>query len=76
MNMSRRQFYRKLKSIVNLPGTEFIRQVRLKRAVQLLESGHYNVSEVAWKIGFNDPAYFSRCFKKEFGKAPQEYLKV
>ncbi|GAB4019913.1 two-component regulator propeller domain-containing protein [Spirosoma koreense] len=74
MNMSRMQFYRKLKSIVNMSGTEFIRQVRLKRAVQLLESGHYNVSEVAWQVGFNDPAYFSRCFKKEFGKAPQEYL--
>ncbi|GAB3316925.1 two-component regulator propeller domain-containing protein [Larkinella ripae] len=74
MNMSRMQFYRKLKSIVNLSGTEFIRQVRLKRAVQLLESGHYNVSEVAWQVGFNDPAYFSRCFRKEFGKSPQEFL--
>ncbi|GAB4046031.1 two-component regulator propeller domain-containing protein [Spirosoma litoris] len=74
MNMSRMQLYRKLKSVLNLSGAEFIRQVRLKRALQLLESGHYNVSEVAWKVGFNDPAYFSRCFKKEFGKAPQEYL--
>ncbi|GAB3550880.1 two-component regulator propeller domain-containing protein [Spirosoma fluminis] len=74
MNMSRMQLYRKLKSILNLSGAEFIRQVRLKRAVQLLESGHYNVSEVAWQVGFNDPAYFSRCFKKEFGKAPQEFL--
>ncbi|WP_128545120.1 hybrid sensor histidine kinase/response regulator transcription factor [Larkinella soli] len=74
MNMSRMQFYRKLKSLVNLSGTEFIRQVRLKCALQLLESRQYNVSEVAWKVGFNDPAYFSRCFKKEFGKSPQEYL--
>jgi transcriptional regulator GlxA family with amidase domain len=74
MNLSRMQFYRKLKGILNLSGTEFIRQVRLKRALQLLESGYYNVSEVAWKVGFNDPAYFSRCFKKEFGKAPQEFI--
>lgn len=74
MNLSRMQFYRKLKGILNLSGTEFIRQVRLKRALQLLESGHYNVSEVAWQVGFNDPAYFSRCFKKEFGKAPQEFI--
>ncbi|GAB3953609.1 two-component regulator propeller domain-containing protein [Spirosoma harenae] len=74
MNMSRMQLYRKLKSVLNVSGAEFIRQVRLKRAVQLLESGHYNVSEVAWQVGFNDPAYFSRCFKKEFGKAPQEFL--
>ncbi|RRB03974.1 hybrid sensor histidine kinase/response regulator transcription factor [Larkinella rosea] len=74
MNLSRMQLYRKLKSIVNLSGAEFIRQVRLKRAMQLLESGHYNVSEVAWQVGFNDPAYFSRCFKKEFGKAPLEFV--
>jgi len=74
MNLSRMQFYRKLKGILNLSGTEFIRQVRLKRALQLLESGHFNVSEVAWQVGFNDPAYFSRCFKKEFGKAPQEFI--
>ncbi|MPR35257.1 hybrid sensor histidine kinase/response regulator transcription factor [Salmonirosea aquatica] len=73
MNMSRMQLYRKLKSIVNMSGIEFIRQVRLKRAVQLLESGHFNVSEVAWQVGFNDPAYFTRCFKKEFGKSPQEF---
>jgi len=74
LNLSRMQLYRKLKSITNLSATEFIRQVRLRRAVQLLESGHFNVSEVAYRVGFNDPAYFSRCFKKSFGKAPQEFI--
>lgn len=74
LNLSRMQLYRKLKSITNASATEFIRQVRLQRAVQLLQSGHFNVSEVAYRVGFNDPAYFSRCFRKEFGKAPQEWL--
>ncbi|WP_162628154.1 hybrid sensor histidine kinase/response regulator transcription factor [Arcticibacterium luteifluviistationis] len=75
MNMSRMQFYRKLKAIMNLSGTEFIRQVRLKRAIQLMDSGHFNVSEIAWQVGFNDPSYFSRCFKKEFGVSPLKYRK-
>jgi AraC-like DNA-binding protein len=74
LNLSRMQLYRKLKSITNASATEFIRQVRLQRAAQLLQSGHFNVSEVAYRVGFNDPAYFSRCFRKEFGKAPQECL--
>lgn len=74
LNLSRMQLYRKLKSITNASATEFIRQVRLQRAAQLLESGQFNVSEVAYRVGFNDPAYFSRCFKKEFGKAPQEWV--
>ncbi|WP_341227374.1 two-component regulator propeller domain-containing protein [uncultured Arcticibacterium sp.] len=73
MNMSRMQFYRKLKAVMNLSGTEFIRQVRLKRAIQLMDSGHFNVSEIAWQVGFNDPSYFSRCFKKEFGVSPLKY---
>lgn len=73
MNMSRMQFYRKLKAIMNLSGTEFIRQVRLKRAIQLMDTGHFNVSEIAWKVGFNDPSYFSRCFKKEFRVSPLKY---
>ncbi|MCY7350370.1 MAG: response regulator [Cytophagaceae bacterium] len=74
LNLSRMQLYRKLKSITNLSGTEFIRQVRLQRAVQLLEHGSLNVSEIAYQVGFSDPAYFSRCFKKEFGKTPMDYL--
>jgi YesN/AraC family two-component response regulator len=46
----------------------------LKKAIQLLESENYSVSEVAYKVGFNDPSYFTRIFKKEYGKAPSEYV--
>jgi DNA-binding response OmpR family regulator/two-component sensor histidine kinase len=74
LNMSNMQMYRKLKSITNLSGNEFIKNVRLKKAVQLLESENYNVSEIAYKVGFNDPSYFSRIFKKQFGKSPSDYV--
>lgn len=74
LKMSNMQLYRKLKSLTNLSGNEFIKNVRLKKAVQLLESENYSVSEVAYKVGFNDPSYFTRIFKKEYGKAPSEYV--
>ncbi len=74
LKMSNMQLYRKLKSLTNLSGNEFIKNVRLKKAVQLLESDNYNISEIAYKVGFNDPSYFSRIFKKQYGKAPSEYI--
>ena len=74
LKMSNMQMYRKLKSLTNLSGNEFIKNVRLKKAVQLLESENYNVSEIAYKVGFNDPSYFSRIFKKQYGKSPSDYV--
>ena len=74
LKMSNMQMYRKLKSLTNLSGNEFIKNVRLKKAVQLLESENFNVSEIAYKVGFNDPSYFSRIFKKQYGKAPSDYV--
>lgn len=72
LKMSNMQLYRKLKSLTNLSGNEFIRNIRLKRAVQLLETDTYTVAEIAYKVGFNDPSYFTRIFKKEYGKSPSE----
>lgn len=74
LKMSNMQMYRKLKSLTNLSGNEFIKNIRLKRAVQLLESENYNIAEVAYKVGFNDPSYFTRIFKKQYGKVPSEYI--
>ncbi len=74
LKMSNMQMYRKLKSLTNLSGNEFIKNVRLKKAVQLLESENYNVSEIAYKVGFSDPSYFSRIFKKQYGKSPSDYV--
>ncbi len=69
---SRPQLYRKLQALTGQTVHDFIRTVRLKRAAQLLESGQLPVAEVAYRVGFNDPQYFSRCFKKQFGKPPSK----
>lgn len=71
--LSRTIFYRKLKSIIGLTPVDFIREIRIKRAVQLIDSGEYNFSQVAYMTGFNDPKYFSKCFKKVIGITPSEY---
>ena len=73
--LSRTIFYRKLKSIIGLTPVDFIREIRIKRAVQLIDSGEYNFSQVAYMTGFNDPKYFSKCFKKVIGITPSEYKK-
>lgn len=73
LGMGRTVFYQKLKSIIGLSPIDFVREMRIKRAMQLLESGEYNVSQIAYMTGFNDPKYFSKCFKKKYGFSPSEY---
>ena len=73
LGMGRTVFYQKLKSIVGLSPVDFIREMRIKRAMQLLETGEYNVSTIAYMTGFNDPKYFSKCFKKRYGVSPSEF---
>jgi len=75
IRMGRTVFYQKLKAIIGLSPVDFIREMRIKRAKQLIDSGEYNVSTVAYMTGFNDPKYFSKCFKKQFGASPSEYSK-
>lgn len=74
MDMSKMQLYRKLKMLTSLAGNEFIRSIRLQQARILLEKGTLNVSEVAYQVGFNDPAYFTRAFKKQYGFAPKTFI--
>lgn len=71
--MSRTVFYRKLKAVIGLTPVDFIREVRIKKAVQLIDSGEYTFSQVAYMTGFNDPKYFTKCFKKQIGMTPSEY---
>lgn len=73
MNQSRSIFYRKIKSILGVSPIDFIRKIRIKRAVQLIESDEYTLSQIAYMTGFSDPKYFGKCFKKETGKNPSEY---
>ena len=72
--MSRSQTYRKIKALTGQSATEFIRTVRLKMAITLFEEGILNISEIAYKTGFTSPAYFTKCFRMQFGKSPTEYF--
>ncbi len=75
VGMSRMQLHRKLKALTGLSATEFIRSQRLKLAAQLLKTSEINVSQVGYSVGFNDHAYFSKCFKDSYHCTPTEYIK-
>lgn len=72
--LSQAQTYRKLKALTGKTPALFIRSIRLKKAKELLESGQFNVSQVAYNLGFSDPNYFSRVFSKEFGESPAFFI--
>jgi len=70
--LSRRHLDRKLRGLTNLPPSEFIRYMRLQRAYELLEKNAGSVSEIAFRVGFRSPAYFTTCFHERFGFPPSE----
>ena len=74
MGVSRSLLHKKLKALTNMSTTEFIRLCRLKKSIHYLKHDNLNISEVAYEVGFNDPKYFSRIFKKHFGVTPTEYI--
>jgi transcriptional regulator GlxA family with amidase domain len=71
--VSRSGLQRKVKQLMGITPIDFIREARLKRAGQLLSQGSLPVSDVAFRCGFSDPKYFSRCFKQTFGVSPSDY---
>jgi signal transduction histidine kinase/ligand-binding sensor domain-containing protein/CheY-like chemotaxis protein/AraC-like DNA-binding protein len=73
IGMSRSQLHRKLKALTSQPASEFIRTLRLKRAADLLKNSQLSVEEISFRVGFNSPAYFTKCFKTLFGKTPSEF---
>ncbi|MCD0468784.1 hybrid sensor histidine kinase/response regulator transcription factor [Flavobacterium sp. JAS] len=74
LGVSSSKLYRKIKELTDLAPNEFIRTIRLKKSAELLKTKKYNVSEVTNLVGFNDPLYFSRCFKKQFGFPPSKLI--
>lgn len=72
LNLSRSQFYRKIKALTDQTANEFLRNIRLQKAKQIIEKGNTNISEVCYKVGFSSPSYFSKCFKNYFGLLPTE----
>lgn len=75
MNLSHSQLHRKLKALINQSAIQFIRSIRMQRALELLQSNSGNVSEIAWMVGFGDPSYFTKTFSKHFGYLPSEVNK-
>lgn len=74
MGTSKSTLYKKLKSLTGLNTSAFIRNIRLKAACRIIEEKkRVRISELAYAVGFNDPKYFSSCFKREFGMLPSEY---
>lgn len=76
MNMDRTGLYRKLVAVTGQAPTLFIRSVRLKKAIHLLRQKRFSQAEIAEKVGFSNAAYFSKCFKEEYGVSPSQYEDV
>lgn len=71
--MSRSNLQRKMKQIMGVTPTDFLREARMKQACRLLSTTDMQVSEIAYACGYTDPKYFSRCFKASTGKSPKEW---
>ena len=73
VNMGRTVFYKKMTELVGMSPSDFLRSVRMQRARQLIAKSRMTFSEIAYNVGFTDPKYFSKCFKKDTGMTPSEY---
>jgi AraC-like DNA-binding protein len=74
LNMSKSSLYRKIKGLFDVTPNDFIRINRVKKAARLFEEGNDRVTEVCYLVGFNSPSYFSKCFHRQFGMTPTDYI--
>lgn len=75
MNVSKSTLYNKLKTLTGLNTSAFINNIRMKAACRIMDQNRtIRISDLAYAVGFNDPKYFSSCFKKEFNMRPSEYI--
>lgn len=72
LGLGRSQFYRKIKALTKYSPVELIRNMRLKRARQMLTTTTKSISEIAYEVGFSTPAYFTKCYREAFGETPTE----
>jgi signal transduction histidine kinase/CheY-like chemotaxis protein/AraC-like DNA-binding protein len=70
IGMSRSSLHRKLKTLTSMTASEFIQSIRLQRASGLINSSQLSIEEISIMVGFNSPAYFTKCYKKYFGTTP------
>jgi len=74
LNISRSGLFAKIKTLADVTPNEMIQIVRLKKAAQLLKEGKYQINEICYMVGFSNPSYFSKCFQKQFGIKPGEFI--
>ena len=75
MCMSHSTLYRKIKGLTEMSVNEYVRKIKMKKGMELINEGKYSLAEISDLTGFNSVAYFRQCFKGEYGMAPTEYLK-
>jgi DNA-binding response OmpR family regulator len=73
MNLSRVQLHRKLKALIEMSASDYIRTLRLNKAAEMIAHKTANIAEIAYDVGFTNPSHFSESFKKQFGKLPSEF---
>jgi DNA-binding response OmpR family regulator len=74
LGVSRTMLFTKVKAWTNFTPNEFIHEIRMKRAAHFLEQNKMNISQISYKVGFNNPKYFSKCFQKKYGETPSQYM--
>ena len=74
LSISRAQLYRKINAVTGKSATSLIRAIRLDKAKTLLKNPEYNITQVAYEVGFRYPEYFSRAFSEEFGMSPSQFV--
>ena len=74
MAVSQPQLYRKVTAITGRSPVNFIRDIRLNKALSMMKENKYNLSEIALEVGYNSPSYFSRCFQQKFGIQPSRII--
>ena len=72
--ISRSGLFAKIKTLANITPNELIQLVRLKKAASLLAENKYRINEICYMVGFNNPSYFAKCFQKQFGMKPGEFI--
>ena len=72
MNMSRSSLLRKIKKQTSLSASQFIREIRLQKAAEFLEETELTASQIAFEVGFNNPSYFTKCYREYYGYPPGE----
>ena len=76
MNMSRSSLFQKCRDKLKMTPLEYLKELRFRKAAEMLQEGSHSISQIAWATGFNDSHYFSRAFKQRFGKTPSEYRRT